>query len=321
MIDIRAPRFSRLFLGLLVCSLFGLPARPADNEPPAKEEVAKEEGKKQTEPGAVEIHFTDGRKQKVTLADERVELTTPFGKLVIPVAAIHRIKFASRIAPDVSKRVDAAIVELGSSDFEQREAASKKLREIRVQALPALLVAAKDKDPERVRRAEELLQWLRDTVPEEDLEFRKQDVILTEDSKIAGRLVIEELKVRGGAAGAKQLKLGDVLSLRSLAVEDDEDIAAVADPGDLQALQANVGKTYRFKVTGAATGAVWGTDAYTTDSRLATAAVHAGALKAGQTGVVKVKIVTPPASFTGTTKNGVTTSPWGAFPGAYQVSK
>jgi hypothetical protein len=99
MIGIRAPRFSRLLLGLLVCSLFVLPARSAYNAPPAKEEVAKEEGKKDTAPGAVEIHFTDGRKLKVTLADERVELTTPFGKLVIPVAAIHRIKFASRILP------------------------------------------------------------------------------------------------------------------------------------------------------------------------------------------------------------------------------
>ena len=321
MISIRTARFWRLFLGLLVCSLLVLPVRSADNAPPATEEVAKEEGKKVTEPGAVEIRFTDGRKQKVTLADERVELTTPFGKLVIPVAAIYRIKFASRIPPDVIKRVDAAIVELGSSEFEQREAASKKLRELRVQGLPALLVAAKDKDSERARRAEELLQWLRDTVPEEDLEVRKQDVILTEDSKIAGRLVLEELKVRGGASGMKQLKIGDVLSLRSLAVEDDEDVAAAADPGDLRALQGNVGKTYRFKVTGVATGSVWGTDEYTTDSALATASVHAGALKAGQTGVVKVKIVTPPANFTGSTRNGVTTSSWGAFPGAYQVSK
>jgi len=323
MIGSRAAHVSSLLLGLLACSVFVFPAQTADNgaAPPANGEVAKETGKKDAEPGAVEVRFTDGRKQKVVLVDERFELTTPFGKLVIPVASIHRIQFASRIPPEAIKRVDAAIVELGNTDFERREDASKELRELREKAYPALLVAAKDKDSERARRAEELLQRLRDTVPEEDLVFRKQDVVHTEDSKIAGRLETEELKMRVGSTGMKQLKIRDVRSLRSLAVEDDEDVAAAADPGDLRALQGEVGKTFRFKVTGAATGSVWGTDVYTTDSALATAAVHAGALKAGQTGVVRVKIVAPPAKFEGSTRNGVTTSPWAAFPGAYQVSK
>jgi hypothetical protein len=323
MIGSRAAHVYSLLLGLLVCSVFVFPAQSADDEaaPPAKGEVAKEPGKKDVEPGAVEVRFTDGRKQKVVLADERVELTTPFGKLVIPVASIHRIQFASRISPDVIKRVDAAIVELGNSEFERREDASKELRELGEKAYPALLVAAKDKDSERARRAEELLQRLRDTVPEEDLEFRKQDVVHTEDSKIAGRFEIEEFKVRVESTGVKQLKLRDVRSVRSLAVEDDEDKAAAADPGNLTALQGQVGKTFRFKVTGAAAGSVWGSDVYTTDSTLAKATVHAGVLKAGQTGVVRVKIVAPPATFEGSTKNGVTTSPWGAYPGAYQVSK
>jgi hypothetical protein len=323
MIGSGAAHVYSFLLGLLICAVFAMPAQSADNEaaPPAKGEVAKESGKKDAEPGAVEIRFTDGRKQKVMLADERIELTTPFGKLVFPVASIHRIQFASRVSPDVIKRVDAAIVELGNTEFERREDASKELRELREKAYPALLVAAKDKDSERARRAEELLQRLRDTMPEEDIAFRKQDVVHTEDSKIAGRLETEELKVRVGPSGVKKLTLRDIRSVRSLAVEDDEDLAAAADPGDLRALQGEVGKTFRFKVTGAATGSVWGSDVYTTDSSLATAAVHAGALKAGQTGVVRVKIIAPPASFEGSSRNGVTTSPWNAYPGAYQVSK
>jgi hypothetical protein len=297
-------------------------AQPADDGgAPPRKEAAREGVQKDTQPGAVEVRFTDGRKRKVTLADEKVELTTPYGKLAIPVTAIHRISFASRIPADVIKRVDAAILELGSQEFQRREDASKELRELREKAYPSLLVAAKDKDSERARRAEEVLQWLRDALPEEDLVFRKNDVIHTEDSKIAGRLVMEELKVRSGSTAVEQLKLRDVRSLRSLAVEDEEDMVAEADPGNLKALEASVGKTFRFKVTGAATGSVWGTDVYTTDSTLATAAVHAGVLKAGQTGVVRVKIVAPPATFEGSTRNGVTTGPWGAYPGAYQVSK
>jgi hypothetical protein len=195
------------------------------------------------------------------------------------------------------------------------------IRKLREKAYPALLIATQDKDPEVARRAEEVLRKLRDTVPEEDLEFHKQDVVQTEDSKIAGRIEMEELKIRGGAPGETPVKVADVRSLRSMAVEDEDNVAVAPGPGNLKALENQVGKTFKFKVTGAVNGSVWGTDVYTTDSTLATVAVHAGILKAGQTGVVKVKIVTPPAQFQGSTKNGVTTGPWNAYPGAYQVSK
>jgi hypothetical protein len=91
------------------------------------------------------------------------------------------------------------------------------------------------------------------------------------------------------------------------------------DPGALQAFAGRVGKTYWFKVTGAVNGPVWGTKVYTSDSALAAAAVHAGVLKAGQTGVVQVKVVAPPPAYQGTTRNGVTSNPWGAWPGAYEL--
>jgi hypothetical protein len=65
-------------------------------------------------------------------------------------------------------------------------------------------------------------------------------------------------------------------------------------------------------------GTVWGTKIYTSDSALGAAAVHAGVLKAGQTKVVKVKVVAARASYIGSTKHGVTTNPYGPWPGAYQ---
>jgi hypothetical protein len=289
--------------------------------PAAKEEGDKETKKKEVEPGAVEVRFSDGRKRKITLADEPLELITPYGKLKIPVAAIHRIHFASRMSKEVIKRIDDAIADLASEEFRRREEASATLLKLREKAYPALLLAAQDKDPEVVRRAEEVLRKLRDTVPEEDLDFHKQDIVQTEDSKIAGRIELQELKIRGGAPGEKGVKVADVRSLRSMAVEDEDNVAVAPDPGTLKAVENQVGKTFKYKVTGAVNGSVWGTGVYTTDSTLATVAVHAGVLKVGQTGVVKVKIVTPPPTFQGSTKNGVTTGPWNAYPGAYQVSK
>ncbi len=92
-----------------------------------------------------------------------------------------------------------------------------------------------------------------------------------------------------------------------------------ADPGSLATYQNQVGKRFVFRVTGSASGGLWGSDVYTGDSTLAVAAVHAGVLKVGETGTVKVRIVAPPPEFHGTTAHGVTSQPFGAFPGAYRI--
>jgi hypothetical protein len=91
------------------------------------------------------------------------------------------------------------------------------------------------------------------------------------------------------------------------------------DPGNLMAFENQIGKTFVFRVTGSATGSVWGTDVYTADSNLATAAVHAGVLKSGQTGVVRVQMVAGLQSYAGSTRNGVTSGAWSAYGAAYTV--
>src|SRR5262245_31963446 len=92
------------------------------------------------------------------------------------------------------------------------------------------------------------------------------------------------------------------------------------DPSELRSLTDRVGETFFFKVTGDPhAGSVWGTDVYTSDSHLPTACVHAGVLKAGESGVVKVLIVDPPGSFSSSTRNGVTSSSYGTWGGAYRV--
>src|SRR5213079_554523 len=66
-------------------------------------------------------------------------------------------------------------------------------------------------------------------------------------------------------------------------------------------------------------GAVWGTDLYTDDSVLAVAAVHAGVLKEGERGVVKVTIQRGQDGYTGSTRNGVATQDWAAWEGSYKI--
>jgi hypothetical protein len=284
--------------------------------------------------------MTDDSTLKLTLRDERIEFATRYGKLSIPVGDVNKIEFGLRVPDEVSKKIEAAVAALASSDFKKREQASAELLALKELAYPALLHAAGHKDAEVARRADELLEKIREAVPEEKLEVRAEDVISTsDDSRIIGRVVAASLKVSTVQFGEQQLKLTHVRSLRSLAYAEPEAAGnAQADPGVMTAFQGQVGKVIAFRVTGgqpgggavavgpfgpvaALGGSVWGSDIYTLDSTLALAAVHAGAIKAGQTGVVKVKILGPQAAFQGTTRNGVTSMPWAAYPGGFTFVK
>lgn len=80
------------------------------------------------------------------------------------------------------------------------------------------------------------------------------------------------------------------------------------------------GAVYYFRITGALEGQVWGTDTYTRDSNMGAAAVHAGLIKPGETKVLRVTVVPALPSYTGSTRNGVTTSDYGDFPHCWVLS-
>ncbi len=93
------------------------------------------------------------------------------------------------------------------------------------------------------------------------------------------------------------------------------------DPGNLVNFQ-QIGRTVHFRVVGRSQGALWGTDAYTSDSFLATAAVHAGALEDGEEGVVRVTMVDMAGTpIRGSFRNGVTSWDWGAYRVGYRVAR
>jgi hypothetical protein len=258
---------------------------------------------------------------KLTLRDETIELSTPYGKLQIPVSDIRRIEIGFRIDADLARKIESAISELGSPQFKQRQSAGNDLLALKEKAYPALVQATKHSDAEIARRAEEIIAKIRETVPETQLDVPMHDVIYTDDSKITGRLTATSFKVYTFQFGEQQLKLADVRSIRPPGPAAREVADGGPDPGNLTGFQNQIGKTFAFRVTGGIQGSLWGTDVYTTDSTLALAAVHAGLLKPGQTGVVRVTILPSPPAFQGTTRNGVTSSPYGPFPAAYRVMK
>jgi hypothetical protein len=296
--------------------------RDAASHDSSKEKTPSDSAPK-NDAGLVEVRFTDNSAMKMSLKDEKIEYTTAYGKLSIPVSDIRRIELAMRIPEDTSKKIDSAVATLGNSNYRVRQAASEELFNMKEKAYPALLKATKHSDLEVSTRAEEIITRIKGEVPEEQLDLRNHDIIYTDSSRIAGKIETAVLKVGTTQFGELQLKLSDVRIIRSLSGGDTEvDGKAVeAAPPTLVNYQANVGKTYLFKVTGATHGSLWGTDVYTADSTLAMAVVHAGILQVGQTGVVKVTIMAPPLNFVGSTRNGVTSSAYDRYPAAFRVQR
>lgn len=97
-------------------------------------------------------------------------------------------------------------------------------------------------------------------------------------------------------------------------------LSVLPDPGTLFAYQGKIGKTFRFRVVGNSAGYVWGSDVYTADSWLATAAIHAGALVPGEQGVVEVTMLPGQPRYTGSSRNGVVSGPWEAYSGSFRVT-
>lgn len=129
----------------------------------------------------------------------------------------------------------------------------------------------------------------------------------------------EQEKIRASMTPEAQAYLDELLAQRSSSqAKTEPDLVALPDPGNLTAYRDKVGQTFRFLVTGSTEGKVWGTGIYTDDSHLGSAAVHAGVLKPGETGVVTVTVLPGQSSYQGSTSFGVTSMDYGAWYGSYR---
>jgi hypothetical protein len=77
--------------------------------------------------------------------------------------------------------------------------------------------------------------------------------------------------------------------------------------------------TYSCPAGGPASGRVWGTDVYTDDSSVCTAAVHAGAITVASGGTVTIEIRPAANSYRGTVRNGITSKSYGYYAGSFVI--
>lgn len=269
----------------------------------------------------VSVRFADGSVLKLDLKQESYDVVTPYGKLTIPAKELRLVELAPRVPEEIAKQIEEAVANLGSPQFEIREKAAADLIKIGPLGYPVLLRLANPKDLEVASRMEDILDKVRAKLPDDQSEPRKWDVIHTPHSRISGRLELNVVKAASPQFGEVNLRLADVRDMYFPGEMEATDLSKLeAAPANLYDKANQIGKTFTFKVTGAA-GSVYGTDVYTLDSSLAAAAVHAGVVKMGATGVLRVKIVESPETFVSSTRNGMTSSAWGRYSAAYKVLK
>jgi hypothetical protein len=83
------------------------------------------------------------------------------------------------------------------------------------------------------------------------------------------------------------------------------------------------GQRYSFTFPGGGTlsSRVWGTDLYTDDSSIASAAVHAGLISVQYGGTVTIEIRAGAPGYQGSTRNGVTSQGYGSWHGSFVFVK
>ena len=182
-----------------------------------------------------------------------------------------------------------------------RERADRRATELRAEVEQEVAVIRGRADAEVARAEQAATRELAPLVRELVDSLRKMQEAYVRDGKLDEALAIR--------ARIRQLR-SDLLGVRT-------------DPGNLTEFSAaEAGRVVLFELVGRPDGSVWGTDAYTADSRLATASVHAGALREGERGLVRVTLVDGEAQFyQGSTRHGVTSYDYGGYPLAYRVER
>jgi hypothetical protein len=92
-----------------------------------------------------------------------------------------------------------------------------------------------------------------------------------------------------------------------------------AGPGDsARAHRGELRRRFRYHCPADfAVGSVWGTDVYTDDSSVCTAAVHAGRISSAVGGTVRIEILAGRSSYRGSERHGVDSDDYGDWDGSF----
>jgi hypothetical protein len=177
---------------------------------------AVEPKKKVPNPNEVEVRLSDGSRVRMLILQPSLEIETKYGKLVTPIADLRRIEFGIRPPAGQAAKIDDAIKRLGNDSYPEREKAVKELIAMGAAAYVPLYQAAKNKDAEVARRANQALEEIRKKVPENKLRVREDDLLQTSEFTIVGRILNPAIQTKSPIFGETQLNVADLRGIRWL---------------------------------------------------------------------------------------------------------
>jgi hypothetical protein len=180
-------------------------------------------------PPEVTAVFRDGSVLRSVGLSGRVELTTRYGKLAVPLAEVKRIEFGFRVPEADARKIEQAIALLRSDKDEERTEARGQLVSLGGKAAAALRTASRDKDDAFACRAGAILEAIQKAVPADQLHGRTHDVVVTSDGIFIGRLSAEGLTVKTKTLGEVQLRLTDLRSLHAPGDAPDQPVTVPPD--------------------------------------------------------------------------------------------
>jgi hypothetical protein len=135
---------------------------------------------------------------------------------------------------------------------------------------------------------------------------------------------LESLQAAYATAGRAEDAVAVRAHIRILQQEAGEAVTATQAPLtreriSMTSYRDRVGQSFTFEVTGSADLPVYGTGIYTDDSPIEGAAVHAGVLRSGQTGIVKVTVLPGLEQYVGSRRNGMESGTFGRHGGSFRV--
>ena len=102
--------------------------------------------------------------------------------------------------------------------------------------------------------------------------------------------------------------------------DESDEVTPIAWTTSAATFKTDVGQTYKFQCPeNGIASAIWGSDIYTADSSICTAAVHAGLITPERGGVVTIEFRPGRSIYGSTTRNGVTSNTYGQYPHSFVV--
>jgi hypothetical protein len=186
------------------------------------------EPKRPSESTEAEVRFTDDSVMRMQVLQDRLEMVTRYGKLMIPVREIHSIDFGVHLPEGLEQKIAQAVEHLGHDNYKLRETALKDLINWGPLAYPQVYAATKSQEPETLKRAVLALDKIRSKHPARNLRLREEDIVATAAFTIVGRINTPIIRAKNANFGELDLKLCTLRSVRWMSSSFETEVAVDA---------------------------------------------------------------------------------------------